>query len=64
MPATRTHTVFFSDESLQALETAYKGLVSDFRGRSSYMSEEAMVACYQRLELVRLAIERLKDKAE
>ena len=58
---TRTHTVYFDMDSLDALRAAYDGLQSDWLDRGPYMSSEAQDAGQRRLSLVASAVMLLAE---
>lgn len=58
---TRTHTVFFGDETLAKLEAAQEELNRDWVSRAPYMQQEAREAGYRRLYLLAGAIDLLKE---
>lgn len=58
---TRTHTVFFTEESLNPIRKELTKLSDDFLARSKYMSNGAQVAYEHRLFVIRHAIELLSE---
>lgn len=61
MRTTRTHTVYFSEESLTKLIEANAELWVDLDERKPYISEEAYLAAATRLGLLNTAIQLLKE---
>lgn len=58
---TRTHTVFFTQESLKPIKGEYEKLSDDYGKRAKYMSTGAQYAYEQRLLILSNAIKLLAE---
>lgn len=59
--ATRTHTTYFSGDSLEPIRREYVTLRADAESRGTYITDEAADAIGQRLDVLRIAIELLAE---
>lgn len=61
---TRTHTTFFSDQSLDDARSALNELRADWEHREPFIDAETARAGRDRLTAVDLALDRLRDRVD
>ncbi|MGH3180384.1 MAG: hypothetical protein ACRDOE_00515 [Streptosporangiaceae bacterium] len=62
--STRTHTHYFGGELVEALDVAFQSLVDDYQQRTPFVDTDTRRAMLERLEALRLAVARLRDRAD